>query len=145
MKAKVYRIEYRLSAFAQYSTDLEDARLELKKNGYIQKKVLNVAENQAELWERSEDQVFKSSTARILEIPCINEVPDFVYRLKSAMGAVEKMTPEEIERTFNPKGVPLPGVEVENDYNREQIKYIMEDYIVTVCHNHVFVKLKTIQ
>lgn len=44
MKAKIYRIEYALSEFAQYSTDLEAAREELRKNNFKQTQVLSTFE-----------------------------------------------------------------------------------------------------
>ena len=69
---KIYKIEYRGSDKEEYSTSLTSARDYLTKKGYTQTQVLNVENNDADLWVSEGNEIFAKSEVRIIEINCIN-------------------------------------------------------------------------
>lgn len=73
MKSKIYKIEYKNSyTDPMYSTTLQAARDYLTSKGFSQSKELNVEENDAEIWNSPETEMFYSCEAKISEITCIN-------------------------------------------------------------------------
>jgi hypothetical protein len=75
MRAKktntIYEISYRDGGDKDYSTTLEAARAHLAGQGYKQTQSLNIDENEADIWEKPETEIFVACSAKIISIAAL--------------------------------------------------------------------------